>query len=182
MQYSGFKNFDWRSLNRFLGPKAMDEMNVFLEKLPQNSSKSLLIMAAVVWGFAAVVGLYATVKMQEVAEISVERDKAQALLPAVPVIRDNAVGAREIQSFVDELQKTYKGLEIKGNSSSIIIRARSTSMFGQFREAVGHVQNGGSGWRVTIEKFCVGQECKQYPLAAVLKINKVLVQSAASGN
>lgn len=181
MQLGTSKKFDWRSLSRFTSPHAMDDLNVFLEKLPQNANKTLLIVAAVVWGSAAVLGLYATVKMQEFAELTVERDTAKALLPNVPKIQDSPVSSREIMSFVEELQKIYKGLEIKGNSSNIVIRSKSTAMFGQFREAVGHVQNGGSGWRVTLEKFCVGKECPQYPLSASLKINKVSVQ-AVSGN
>ncbi len=176
MQLKELKDFDWRSLSKFFSPKAMDSMNDFLEKLPQNTSKSLLIIISVIWGSAAALGLYTTVKMQEFSEILMERDEAKALLPAVPKIQDKPVTAREVQSFVDELQKIYKGLEIKGNSSSIIIRAKSTSLFGQFRESIGHVQNGGLGWRVDVEKLCVGRECKQYPLSASLKINTVSVE------
>ncbi len=170
------KDFDWRSLNKFVSPKAMDSMNDFIEKLPQHTSKTLLIITAVIWGAAAALGLYTTVKMQEFSEMAIERDEAKALLPAVPKIKDKPVSAREVQSFVDELQKTYKGLEIKGISSNIVVRAKDTSLFGQFREAIGHVQNGGLGWRVDVERLCVGRECKQYPLSASLKINTVSVE------
>ncbi len=176
MQLKESKSFDWKSLNKFFSPKAMDDMNDFLEKLPQNTSKPLLIITAVIWGSAAALGLYTTIKMQEFSEISTKYDEAKALLPAVPKIKDKAVTSREVQSFVEELQKIYKGLEIKGNSSNIIIRAKSTSLFGQFREAIGHVQNGGLGWRVDVERLCVGRECKQYPLSASLKINTVSVE------
>ncbi len=171
-----FKNFDWRSLNRFFSPAAMDSLNGFLEKLPNNTNKSLVIMTAIIWSSAAALGLYTTVKMQEFSELLVARDKKEALLPVVPKIQDKPVPAREVQSFVDELQKIYKDLEIKGNSSNIIIRAKSTSLFGQFREAVGHVQNGGLGWRVNVDRLCVGKECKPFPLAASLKINRVSVE------
>jgi len=176
VQLKESKKFNWKSLNKFVSPKAMDDMNDFIERLPQNTSKSLLIITAAIWGCVAVLGLYTTVKMQEFSELSVERDNAKALLPAVPKIQDKPVRARDVQSFVDELQKIYKGLEIKGNSSNIIIRAKSTSLFGQFREAIGHVQNGGLGWRVDVEKLCVGRECKQFPLSASLKINTVSVE------
>ena len=177
MDFNAIKDFDWRSLNKFVSPKAMDDVNAFLEKLPQNTNKSLIVVAAVIWGVAAAVGLYTTVKMQEFAELSVERDEAKALLPVVPKIKDKPVNSREVKSFVDELQDIYKGLEIKGNSSNIVIRAKSTAQFGQFREAVGHVQNGGLGWRVDVQKLCVGKECNQYPLAASLNINSVSVEN-----
>ena len=176
MQLKDFKNFDWRSFSKLFSSQAINGMNDFLEKLPQNTSKSLLIIVAVIWGAAATLGLYTTVKIQEFSELFVVRDEAKALLPVVPKIQDKPVASRDVQSFVDELQKIYKGLEIKGNSSNIIIRAKSTALFGQFRESIGHVQNGGLGWRVDVDRLCVGRECKQYPLSASLKINKVSVE------
>ncbi len=177
MDFKAIKNFDWRSLNKLVSPKAADDLNVFLEKIPQNTNNTLLVIIGVVWAFAASLGLYTTIKMQEFGELSVEYDKAEAMLPVVPKIQDKPVGAKEIKNFVDELQVIYKGLEIKGNKSNIIIRAKSTAQFGQFREAIGHVQNGGSGWRVNVDKLCVGKECSQYPLAASLRINKVSVDN-----
>ena len=176
MQIKSFKEFDWRSLNKYASPKAMDDLNIFLEKLPQNSSKSLLIVTAVIWSVAGALGLYTTVKMQELSELSVKREEAKALVPVVPKIENKPVNANAVKEFVDELQEIYKGLDIKGNSSNIIIRARSTAVYGQFREAIGHVQNGGTGWRVNVEKLCVGRECKQYPLSAMLRINSVSVE------
>ena len=117
-----------------------------------------------------------TVNIQDVSQRSVELKEASALLPAVPRIQDKSVSAKEVKAFVDELQKTYKGLEIKGSSSNIIVSAKSTAMFSQFREAIGHIQSGGLGWRVNVDKMCVGKECKPNPLAASLKINKVSVE------
>ena len=169
------KNFNWQSLKRYMDPKAMDDMNVFLEKLPQNTNKTLLIIAGVIWAAAAGLGLFTTVKIQEFSELSSERGETAALVPSVPQIKDKPVSPKEVASFVEELQETYKGLEIKGNSSNIVIRAKSTAQFGEFREAVGHVQNGGSRWRVNVDKLCIGKECKQYPLAAALKINLISV-------
>lgn len=169
------KKFDWRSLKKYSSPQAIDDFNRFLEKMPQNTNKSILVVAAVVWASAGAIGLYATVKMQEFAEISLERDNAQALVPNVPVISDRPVDEKTIASFVDEIQKIYKGLEIKGSSATITVRAKSTAQYGEFREAIGHIQNGGSGWRVNVERLCVGKECQQVPLAAALKINLISV-------
>lgn len=175
MKLEKLAKFDWRSLQKYTSPQAVDKFNRFLEKMPHNTNKSLLIVAAVVWTVAGVVGLYATVKMQEFSRISLEREEAKALVPNVPTIKDKAVDGKMVAVFVDEIQQIYKGLEIKGNSANITIRAKSTAQYGEFREAIGHVQNGGSGWRVNIERLCVGKECQQYPLAAALKINQISV-------
>lgn len=175
MKLDKITKFDWRSLQKYTSPQAINDFNSFLEKMPQNTNKTLLIIAASVWAFAAVVGLYATVKMQEFSEVSLAREEAQALVPNVPVIKDKAVEAKMVAEFVDEMRKIYKGLEIQGNSANITIRAKSTAQYGEFREAIGHVQNGGSGWRVNVERLCVGKECLQYPLAAALKINQISV-------
>lgn len=172
----GLKNYDWRALKRFASPKAVDDLNSFIEKMPQNSNRTVLIIAGIVWSFAAILGLYTTMKIQEFSQLSGEAAEATAMLPNVPAIKDTAVDAASVKTFVDELQKTYKGLEINGNSANIVIRAKSTAQFGEFREAVGHIQNGGSGWRVNVDKLCVGKECQQYPLSASLKINKVRVE------
>lgn len=171
-----FKNVDYKKLTRLLNPRVYNNLDTFIEALPQNTSKATLIIAAAVWLCAGALGLFATVKMQEVSQLSVDRREAKALLPAVPAIQDKPVRAKEVMAFVDELQKTYKGLEIKGSSSKIIVAARSTAMFGQFREAIGHIQNGGLGWRVNVDKLCVGKECAPNPLAASLKINKVSIE------
>ena len=171
-----FSNIDFKKIVKYLNPRSYNNLDTFLEALPQNTSKTTLIISATVWVCAGALGLFATVKLQEASRLSVERKEAKALLPAVPKIQDKPVKAKEVMAFVDELQKTYKGLEIKGSSSNIIVTAKSTSMFGQFREAIGHIQNGGLGWRVNVDKLCVGKECNPNPLAASLKINKVSVQ------
>ena len=176
MQLEQFKNIDWRGLQKYANPKAANDLNAFLEKLPQNTNKTVLIIAGVIWAFAAVLGLFTTIKIQEFSKLSAETAEAKAMLPVVPQLKDTSLDSAAVKTFVDELQKTYKGLEISGNSSDIVIRAKATAQFGEFREAIGHVQNGGSGWRVNVDRLCVGKECQQYPLSASLKINKIRVE------
>lgn len=170
------KGFDWRSLKKFTNPNAADDLNHFLEKLPQNAGQTMLIIAGVAWGAAGVVGLYTSVQLQKLTELRAELQEAQALKPSVPEIVDVAVNPNDVKNFVGKMSKTYGGLEISANGPTISVTASSTSAFGQFREAIGHVQNGGSGWRVNIDRFCVGRECDKYPLSASLKINKVSVK------
>ncbi len=169
------KGFDWRSLKKYASPKAADDLNLFLEKLPQNTGQTMLIVAGVTWAVAAAVGLFTTVQLQKLTEIRAEFQDAQALQPKIPTIRDVGVNRAEVESFIGELKTIYTGLEISGGGSTVTLTANSTRDFGQFREAVGHVQNGGSGWRVNVDKFCVGRECDRYELSATLKINKVSV-------
>ena len=169
------KSFDWRSLQKFANPQAADDLNAFLEKLPQNTSQSLLIVAGVIWAAAGALGLFATVKIQTLTELRAELQEAESLKPIVPVIRDVAVNAKDVEAFVKEMSKVYSGVNVKANGAAVLVTAKSTGLFGQFREAVGHVQNGGSGWRVSVERLCVGRECDKQPLAAALKINKVSV-------
>ncbi len=169
------KSFDWRSLQKYTSPKAAEDLNGFLEKLPQNVSHSLLIAAGIAWGMAGVLGLFTTVHIQKLTELRAELEEAQALQPIVPKIKDAAVNPKEVKVFEEKVRDTYHGLDIRSNGSSIAITSSSTAQFAQFREAIGHVQNGGSGWRVNVDRLCVGRECGQHALAASLKINKVSV-------
>lgn len=167
------KNFEWRSLKKYTSPQAVDDLNVFLEKMPQNAGKTMLIIASIAWAAAGAMGLYVTVQLQQLTELRAEWQEAEALRPNVPEIHYVPVNKKLVSAFVDKVDDIYTGLSIKARSSSIIITAKSTAQFGQFREAIGHVQNGGKGWLVNVEKLCVGRECDKEQLAAVLKINKV---------
>lgn len=170
------KSFDWRKLQRYLGPQATGELNAFIERLPQTAGQTILIAAGIAWASGAAVGLFATIKTQELVELRTKLSETKALQPAVPRIRDVPVAQAEVQDFAKVLASTYPGLTVKQQGPSIFITAPSTGSFGQFREAIGHVQNGGSGWRVNMEKLCVGRECAKDKLAALLKINKVSIE------
>ena len=171
------KSFDWKSLQKYFGSNAADDLNVFLENLPQNAGKTVLIAAAIAWGVAAAGGLFTAIQTQKMTELREELKETKALKPAVPIITNIGIGKSEVENFVNKAKESYKGLDIKTNGSTIIITARNTRNFTEFREAIGHVQNGGNGWRVSLEKLCVGRECdKQSKLAASLKVNKVSVE------
>lgn len=170
-----FKSFDWRSIKRLIDPKAADDLNAFLEKLPQNTGQTMIVIAAVIWVCAGILGLYTTVRMQALSELHMELQEAEALQPVVPVVKDVPVNKQEVSGFVDKASKVYRGLTFRGQGATVTITAKSTSDFGQFREAIGHMQNGGSGWKVNVDRLCVGRECPKTPLSASLKINKVSV-------
>ncbi len=167
--------FDWRVLQRYLSPQATEDLNRFLEQLPQRVGQTVLIAAGIAWASAGAIGLFTTIQAKELTTMRMELKNAKALQPIVPKIKDVAVDQNEVKSFSESLTRIYPGLSVKQQGAAIFITASTTANFGQFREAIGHVQNGGSGWRVSVDKLCVGRECKQSQLAALLKINKVSV-------
>jgi len=170
-----FKSFDWRSLQKYLQPQAANDLNAFLERLPQTAGNTVLIAAAIAWTAAASAGLYTFVQTKQMIELRAKLKDTKALQPLVPKITDVAVKADEVTKFAKELSEIYRGLNIKSQGATIQISAADTARFAEFREAIGHVQNGGSGWRVSVERLCVGRECDREKLAALLKINKVSV-------
>lgn len=170
------KSFDWKSLQKYFTAQSADDLNRFLEKMPQNVGQTVLIAAGIAWALAGASGLYTAIQTQQLTELRAELKATEALKPAVPEIKNIAIPKKEVEKFVESAKKSYRGIDIKANGSTIIITASSTLNFAEFREAIGHVQNGGAGWRVSLEKLCVGRECdKRFKLAASLKVNKVEV-------
>ena len=171
--------FSVGTLKKLTNPQASKDLNVFLEKLPQNAGHPVLIAAGIAWGFAAAAGLITMVKVQELTELRAELKESQAITPAIPSIKETAVNQDQIKSFVTEFQNNYGGLEVKQSGSNIMITSTRTTNFGEFREAIGHVYNGGVGWRVGLDKLCVGRECDQkHKLAVALSLKQVSVENA----
>lgn len=172
------KALDFRKIQRYLSPQAMEDLNVFLENLHRNAGHTVLMAAGIVWAGTAASGLLTTIQIKALLESRAKLAEAEALLPPVPKIEDVPVPKNEVDAFVKTLKDTYRGVDIKSNGSTIVISSKTTTAFPEFREAIGHVQNGGAGWRVSIDKLCVGRECQIYQLGASLKINKVSVKEA----
>ena len=172
------KNFDWRSLKKYTDPKAAGHLNAFLEKMPQHTGQTVLIAAGIAWAMAGALGLYASIQARQLTEFRAELVKAEALQPTVPSIKDVPIDPKEVSGFIEQVSKSYGGLSLVANGSNIIISSGQTSDFAKFREAIGHMQNGGSGWRVTLDKMCVGRECgDRDKLGVSLKVNKVSVEN-----
>jgi hypothetical protein len=175
MDFNKLKNFDWRSLQKYTSAQSSEDLNRFLENLPQNAGQTMLVIAGICWATAGLVGLYTTVQMQRMGELSNELMAAEALQPVVPTLTNQAVDAGQIKKFVEGMSGIYKDLDIKDSGSKLTIKAGTTSHYGQFREALSHVHNGGDGWRLDVEELCVGRECKKAQLYASISINKVSV-------
>lgn len=172
------KKLDMSLVKKMMDPKAAGDMNVFLEKLPQNAGKTVLIAAGIAWAMAAALGLYASIQAKSLTELRAKLMEAEALTPIVPKISDVPISSEEVKTFVEKTKGAYPNLAFEVNGSSILITSSSTGDFAMFREAIGHMQNGGSGWRVSLDKLCVGRECdKNFKLAVSLKVNKVSVEN-----
>lgn len=176
MNLDSLKSFDWRSLKKYTSPQASGDLNKFLEKLPQNTNQTLLIVMAIVWSCAGALGLYTTIQMQAFTELRAELQEMEAVKPVVPNLVNQSIDRNQIARFVDQIKKTYKNINIQAKGSEVNLSAKDTRFYGQFREAIGHIQNGGSGWVLEIDRLCVGRECKSTELSAVLKINKITVE------
>ncbi|AGH98645.1 hypothetical protein [Micavibrio aeruginosavorus] len=170
-----FKSFDWRSLQKYMKPQASEDLNRFLENLPQTAGQNALIAAGIAWAAAGALGLYATIQTQKMITLRAELKQVEALKPMVPKVTDVPVPAADVKSFAENLAQIYRGLKIQASGSSIQVSSTDTSRFAEFREAIGHMQNGGTGWRVTVDRMCVGRECDKDKLIALLKVNKVSV-------
>lgn len=176
-----FKNFDMSVLKKLMDPKSSGDLNAFLEKLPQNAGQTVLIAAGIAWAMAGALGLYASIQARALTELRAELKEAEALTPIVPAIKDVPIGTADIEAFIKKASPNYSGLNFQVKGSTIIITSQQTSNFAKFREAIGHMQNGGSGWRVTLDKMCVGRECgNNDKLAIALKVNKVSVENPTS--
>ncbi len=174
------KSFDWKSLQKYFTAQSADDLNRFLGEMPKNAGRTVLIAAAIAWGMVAASGLFTAMQTQKLTELRADLKETQALKPAVPKINNIAIPKKEVEAFVAKFAKSYKGIGVRANGSTIIISATRTASFAEFREAIGHVQNGGDGWRVILEKLCVGRECdKQYKLIASLKVSKVSVEKSS---
>lgn len=176
MDLNKLMNFKWGSLQKYASPQASEDLNRFLEQMPQNVGQTLLVIAAVVWCLAGASGLYATIQLKEVTKLRGEFESAQALQPSVPKLTRTAVSSKYVGAMAETLSEVYKGLKVNARGSEVTITASSTGYFGQFREALSHLQNGGDGWKLDIKELCVGRECKRNHLYAVVKINKVSVK------
>jgi hypothetical protein len=53
LNLGALKSFDWRALQKYASPKAASDLNTFLEALPQNAGKTMLIIAGIAWAAAA---------------------------------------------------------------------------------------------------------------------------------
>ncbi len=174
------KALDWRVLNRYTNSQATKDLNKFLEKLPQHTGNGVLIAAGIAWALAAGLGLFTSIQVQQLTALKAKLVEAEALLPIVPVIKENPVDTNELEQFAKSAREYYKGLDIRVDTNKITVTSSGTDAFPLFREFLSQVPNGGQGWKITLDSMCAGRECKGSQLSATLKVNKITVDKPAS--
>ena len=164
------------SINKYLSPQGMNDLNRFLEQMPLRAGYGVLIAGGIVWLLSGIAVVYATTIAKEVADIRTELIKSEALKPVVPQIITSDVPANEINGFVDRVDQLYRDVTIVASGNKLNVSSQSGRFFGAFREAVNHAYNGGQGWRLTLESLCVGRECEGGFLQGRFAVNRLKVQ------
>ena len=170
------KSFDINSLKKYLSPQSGDDLNRFLESVPEHVGKVALTAAGIAWLAAAALGLLAMQQTQQVITLKAELEAKEALSPVVPVISEKPVSNDDMQAMTEKMKEAYPELDIRESRSNLTIRAGSTAQYSLFREAIGHAVTGGRGWKVSLETLCVGRECDRNHLSASLSANKISVE------
>jgi hypothetical protein len=174
------KSFDWKSLQKFLDPEAANDFSRFMDKLPVDAGKGALIAAGIAWATVAAFGLFTVMQAKELTELKATLETTEAIKPLVPTITLEPVPNTELTKLVTTFKTTYPTLTTAASSGTFTIKSKQTADFAQFREAIGHVVNGGKGWKVTVDSMCVGRECKEGGLSAGLKIQKLKIDKPTS--
>lgn len=175
-----FKKVNFAALSQYATPRAMGDLNNFIEKLPENAGKTILVAAGISWLMVAILGLFTTIQAQDLNNLRAQLQDAKALKPIVPTISEVPVPDTSIREYIKKIESVYKPLEVKPEGGGIAITGPQTAMFSIFREAATQIQNGGGGWKVAVTKMCVGRECPQKQLSIVLKINKINIDKPES--
>jgi hypothetical protein len=152
---------DIETVKRLMSPNTYKNLNGFLEEMPLRAGYAGLIAGVVSLLLACVSVMYVVVQAGGLMQLRADILKAEALKPTVPVIKKTPVGDDEIAAFVKKMTELYPQIAVTSPSSgNIEIRSKTTDKYGAFREAVGHLFNGGKGWRADVNALCVGRECK----------------------
>ena len=171
-----FKNFNPAALQKYFSAKGTQDLNIFLENLPEKAGRNVLIASGIIWAMAAALGVFTIMQTTSLTELRAQLAETKAIKPAVPIIRDVPVDAGSVEVFAESAAQIYRGLQVKPRDAQNEISSTRTADFVEFREALGHVLNGGEGWRVSLDRLCVGRECEGgAKLYALLKINKVQI-------
>ena len=170
------KSFDIRSLGKYLSGQSADDLNRFMERIPQHAGNTVLVAAGIAWAAVAALGLFSMLQTQKLTELRGQLQASESLKPIVPVITMAPASPEEVKAFSDKAKDLYPGLVVSANANILTIQSKDTSSYAQFREILGHVVGaGGSGWKVGVNSICVGRECATNAIEATLRIEKITI-------
>ena len=167
------KPFDFRTLNKYLSGQSLDDLNRFLDKVPQNAGKTALMAGGIAWAAVAALGLFSMLQTQKLTELRGQLEASESLKPIVPVVTMVPVSPDEVKTFAERAKILYPGLTVTASGNVLTIQSKDTSSYAQFREILGHVVSGGAGWKVGVNSICVGRECASNAIDAALRIEKI---------
>lgn len=175
------KNLDFKNIWAWLtNPKHTQDLQSFVENLPEKVGTTTLALAGAVWLVAGLAIIYGTTQSDKIAALKTELEQTNTLTPPIPIIQNVQIDKQSVQTFTKKAASEYEktGVKISEVNGKIEIRGNTGRQYGVFREAVGHIQNGGTGWRVSVDELCVGRECQTgkarsflYGLFSVSRIN-----------
>lgn len=171
--------FDIGQIKKLLSPHAYKDMDSFVREMPMRAGQTILIAGGVVWMIAAAGFVFTTVESEKIAKLRADVFKAEALKPVVPTIVNRPVDAEALKEFALVANQQYPNVEISTSAEKITLKATDLQSYWSWREAVGHVFNGGAGWRLSIDSLCAGRECKDGALNATFSVNTLEVQQPA---
>ncbi len=164
------------AIAKYLKPGASDDLNKFLESIPEHVGKMALIAAGIAWASAAALGLYTMIQTQELAKLRTDLEAASAVKPVVPTIKKTAVKKHALEKQLKSVEALYKGLDFRVNKNKVTIISKSLGGYPQFREAIGHIANLERGWVASLESLCVGRDCTNDKLIATVSLETISVQ------
>ncbi len=172
--------FDTATLKRFLSPHAYKNLDVFVEQMPLRAGQAAVIAGIASLVLACLSVTYVVMQANNIMALRADILKAEALKPTVPVINKAPVADAEVANFIKKIEELYPQINMIPVASRVEIRSSAIDKYGAFREAVGHMFNGGKGWRITVEEMCVGRECKNNtPIFGAFTVHMLRVDKPA---
>ncbi len=177
-----FKKFDWRKVQKALGPQGIKDLDSFLDNLPKKAGNIGLIAAGAIWVVAGFSIIFAYTKSVQLHEIQSQLSEAEALKPTVPRLSYVQINAAQLEGYVAKMKESYKNIGIELQRNGVIkVRASSTKQYPQWRAVIDSFAYGGRSWKVRFDKMCVGRECGNIPLYAELKVETIDVTIPNAG-
>lgn len=168
---------DWGGIvQRYTNPQAMKDLDQFLDALPVTAGYNALIAAGMAWALAGGAVLFASAEVSNASKLRAEMAKVESLQPPIPVLQYVPVPKDGIERVSKKLMESYKGVTVAvSGPGKALVSASDTDFFPQFLAAISTLENGGKNWKVSLDKLCVGKDCKSAKLSADLKIESVRV-------
>jgi hypothetical protein len=170
------------TLKGYLRPKAVKDLDNFLDHLPKRAGILPLAIAGVVWVSAAGAILFTSTQIEQFQTIRMEMSKAEALTPTVPEIIYAPVAKSSIEPAVERMRNVYPNLTFDVKTESVLISGNTTRYYDQWRAAISHLSSIDDRWKLKIDNLCVGRECSRSDLFAEVNIAQVDIRTKDISN